>query len=86
MQLLINTILCRYANSLVPLSDWEGNTFFYIDASCRRAGRSMCPIRGWAVTNLTLNLIIISFALAHHSSSPAMFALSTNLPYLLRFC
>jgi len=29
--------------SLLPLFDWEGNTF-YVDVSCQGARRSTCPI------------------------------------------
>ena len=68
----------------MPLSGWEGNTFFYIDASCQKTWAVDVPCF-FAVTHLTLYLIIISFAVAHLSSSQAMFALSTNLRYLSRF-
>ena len=57
---------------LGALSGWEGNTFFSIDASCQKSRAVDCLIRGWAVTNLTLYLIIMTFVLAHHSSSPAI--------------
>jgi len=71
---LIKKILCRYGSNKdapqCPCLAGKGTPSSM--RVVKKAGWSTCPIRGWAVTHVTLYLIIISFVLAHYSSSPAI--------------
>jgi len=49
---------------------WEGNTLLYGEWR-RELSKEVGSRQGWAVTHLTLYLII-SFVLSHQSSSPAI--------------